>query len=125
MKQMLLIAAVTGLALVLFATPVAAQILTDPDPCFDASVNKAQYFECLADGPGGYGPGGGTPPPCMSCITGVGDSGLPQTFCKDSTVYRPEWPQYAGCEAWSTFYIGACGCPIYETGCSGRQCLRA
>ena len=124
MKQLLLVILAGCFALFL-STPARAQILTDPDPCFDASQSKSSYYECLADGPGGYGPGGGQMPPCLSCVTGDNGTGLVQSYCKDPNVYLPSWPQYSNCQAYQSFYVGPCGCPIYETGCTGTLCLRA
>src|ERR1041385_3121480 len=103
MKQMLLVFAALCFTTLALATPATAQNYPDPDPCFDASLNKSQYYACLADGPGGYGPGGSSQPACMSCVTGVDGNGLPISLCKDSTLYLESRPQYAGCQAWSSF----------------------
>jgi hypothetical protein len=113
-----------ALTLMLLATPARAQY-DQYDPCFDVSMNKTQYEGCAVDSGGYSGSGGGRMPPCMSCVTGDDGTGVVMSWCKDANVYLPTWPQYSNCQAYQTFYISSCGCPIYETGCTGTLCLRA
>lgn len=125
MKHLFLVSLLLGCAFLIVATPTAAQILTDPDPCFDISMSKSQYEECAADMGGNNGGGGGTPPPpCMSCVTGDDGNGGQISLCKDSSVYLPSWPQYSGCRSFIYCWPGPLGFPLCETGCSGNACLR-
>lgn len=124
MKHLFLISLLLGFIVLVFATPAAAQFL-DPDPCFDISMSKSQYDACVL-GPGGSsGSGGNTPPPpCMACVTGDDGTGNQASWCKDSSVYLPSWPQYSACSSYVYCWPGPLGFPLCETGCSGNACLR-